>query len=232
MDNVTPLRIVHGETGEQLGEDCPHCHETDLANRTLRSQLTRLKNEQAKAREKEAVAGDVIDVLSFWRDTLAPRAGIDAGSDNWDAVAKLLVMTDAQTGERRFTPLTLKAAVRGMLADEWIMERGHSHRRRPQNAWRDPARVDELVERARGFKERTGVSGLRLIDALGERALAWLAYRCRCTHTWLEHLRFGGTTADGRQPCSTCTCSDFDMHGIRDEQALQELAEQERQRDR
>lgn len=217
------LRLVNVDTGE-TPDVCPHCLATDEYNRRLRAEVSRFKGEERRRASVEARRADIVEVLSFWRDTVAPRAGVVAGSANWKAVSKRLGDVDEVTLEPRFNVLKLKAAVVGITLDPYRMEKGQSYRRHPNEAFKDPGLVDKLIDRAVRFKRQTGVSALELVDELAGEGLRWLAERCSCTHTWLEHLRGGEAAQGGAQACSVegCSCGCYDFFHAKVERFIKE----------
>lgn len=217
------LRIVDGD-GELAGELCPHCHETEMALRSERAKVTTLRGRLARQEAAEAQDEEIIEVLAFWRDWLAPRAGISEGSANWTMVAKRLQDIDKVTGERRFNVKQLKAAVVGVSYDPYCMAKGETYRRHPGVAFNDPDRVGRFIERARTFWRQTGEDPLGIMEDLGGPALSWLAERCSCEHTWLEHLRGGEAAQGGAQRCShqDCGCTMFDFFHAKVERFLRE----------
>lgn len=216
------LRIVDSE-GQLVGEDCPHCRDTELALRVERGKNTRLKNELAQAMAVEPIHEQIVEVLSFWRRTLAPNASIVEGSDNWKAVRARLREKDAETHEQRFDVLRLKAAVVGISLSEWHMAKGQSHRRHPATAFGNAGKVDRLIEGAVAFKRQTGSSALTLLDELGSGVLWWLAERCGCGHVRAQHA-VQGPTQDLRLPCDVegCGCTDMDWFEAKWQRAVQE----------
>jgi hypothetical protein len=206
------LRLIHGASGE--GRDgCPQCEAKDGLVDELSSKLNgalselgKLTKRLARAQGVDPEAEDIRDVLGFWRVRCMPAAKIVVGSERWENVAGLLAMKNA-AGGKCYTPLSLKAAVTGALLSEWHVE----NRRLDIFAVADKrlvSSIDKHIERAVGFKRRTGVSALTVVDELAGEGVAWLAERCECGHLWIEHLR-GGARTDGSQPCATCGCSNF-----------------------
>jgi hypothetical protein len=207
--------VVDTETG-QVADDCPSCLALEQERRVQRAQMTRLKNELARAMGVEPEAADILEVCEYWRQLVAPRASIVVGQPRYKAVRDRLRDTDARTRERLFNPLKLKAAVVGITLDPWHMAPGQRHRRDLDIAFSNSNKVERLIGQAIGFKRRTGTSALALVDELAGDALFWLAERCGCGHIRLEHVRLG-PRHDGTQPCSVagCGCADMDWFAAR-----------------
>jgi len=216
------LRLVDTITGE-VQDTCGHCTELERDLRVKRGQITKLKNENRRLAGLEPEADKVLEVLTYWRDTVRPRASIIIGSDSWKAVKARLTDTDVTTGQPAFTVLSLKAAVVGLTLDEWHMDPRARHRRDLNLAFSSSDKVTKLLYNAVRFKRTYAVSALTIIDELGGEALVWLAERCACDHLWIAHLR-GGAAPGGLQPCSCegCGCENFDFFTARVERWMAE----------
>lgn len=177
---------------------------------------TRLRRELSAAQGVEPEAKDVMDVLLFWRAQCMPRAQITVGSERWQKTRARLRERDAESGERCYSPLKLKAAVVGAMLSDFHMQNRDKGYLDAASIFGDSRKVDAHIQRAVGFKRLTGISALTLVDELGSEALRWLAERCSCTHLWVEHLR-GGPRPGGLQPCSVegCGCANFDYLSAR-----------------
>jgi hypothetical protein len=206
------LRVIDAQSGEVAVDitdgACPHCLELERDLRGKRAQLTKMRHELAQMTGVEPEAAEVLDVLEFWRSRCMPRASIVVGGERWLKVRARLREKDAVTHRRCYPPLALKGAVLGALLSEFHSKNGYLD---AATIFRDSKTVDSHLGRAKTFKRQTGVSGLELLDELGSTALEWLAERCSCEHTYIEHLR-GGPRPDGTTPCATpgCGCEHFD----------------------
>lgn len=222
------LTLVDPATGEVVEQDAEtvallkqQLAELEQELRTKRSQITRLKNENARLMGVEPGREEIIDVLEFACKLLMPRASIVPGSKRWLNVRARLKDLDPRTDKPKFTPLALKAAAAGAALDDWTMDNRHRHRRDPEFVFADAGKVDRHLSRAVGFKHRLGVSALTLIDELGGTALEWLADRCSCGGLFVEHLR-SWPTPDGYLPCPDRGCEGFDFFNAKVERALAE----------
>jgi hypothetical protein len=234
--NARHLHAVDAETGEVVEQDLPtvellrqQISELELELRGKRSQITRLKNENARLMGVEPEADDIMDVLSYWREVCMPGASIVVGSERWKAVRARLRETDVTTKKLLYTPAHLKAAVAGVMMSEFHV----SHRRDgyldAASIFSDSKKVDAHLARAIGFKQRNGISALTLIDELGGKALDWLALRCSCDALMVEHLHdvYAGRTTQGIKalPCPRTGCPHFDFFNANVDLTLAELDE-------
>lgn len=223
------LRVVTPD-GELAGELCPHCHETDMAMRKLRTENTRIRNENAQLREVAPEHGAVRSVLEYHRELLMPGAKISEHTARWGVVHSLLKMKDDETGEALLTELQLRGAIVGMTLQPFIMDKANRFARdltwaftsqspgnkpggKPGPRFADPAQVQKHLDYAVTFKRQTGTSALGVLDELGGEGLRWLSERCSCSHTWLAHLRGGEAAQGGAQRCAVqdCDCGMFDI---------------------
>ena len=206
------LRVIDAHTGEVAADiddgACPHCLELERDLRGKRALLTRMRNELAEALGVEPEAEEIMAVLEFWRSRCMPRAHIVIGGERWLKVRARLREKDAINHKQCYPVLALKAAVLGAMLSEFHSKNGYLD---AATIFRDSKTVDGHLDRAKSFKRRTGISGLELLDELGATALDWLAERCSCEHSYLEHLR-QGPRPDGTTPCCApgCGCEHFD----------------------
>lgn len=182
------LHSVDPVSGEVLPGGCPDCKALEMELRGKRSQITKLKNENARLMGVEPDHDDILQVCEFHRRMVVPNGSVAVGSKGWTTVRARLRDVHPGTERKLFDPLRLRAAVCGIALDAWHMEKGHSHRRYLENAFRDAGKVDRLIDLAIGFRRETGTSALELLDDLAGDRLAWLADRCSCGGLRVAHL--------------------------------------------
>lgn len=224
MEAARHLSLVDRDTGEVVEQEATSLHqqiaELEAELRAKRSQITRLKNDNARLMGVEPEHDDILGVLEFWREKCHPRAPIVVGSDGWKAVRARLRETDASTGKPAFTPLALKAAVVGVLLSDFHVanrKQGYLHAR---SIFADADRVRTHIGRAVSFKERKGISALTIIDELGGSELEWLADRCSCGGLRIQHLKSGLA----HQPCPERDCPAMDEFQAKIERFMAERA--------
>lgn len=201
-ESARHLHVVDRDSGEVL-DGCPDCKSLEMELRAKRAQITRLKNENARLMGVEPEHEIVQEVLAYACKLLMPNATIVPGSKRWMAVRARL--------KEGFDPLQLRAAACGAVMDGWTMDASQRHRRDPEHVFSDAGKVDRLIQDAVGFKGRTGVSALTLVDELGGPALSFLADRCSCGGLRVAHLMGNA-------------CAEFDEFAARVNRHLSEVA--------
>ena len=94
-----------------------------------------------------------------------------------------------------------------------------SPRRQPREAFKNPDRSGSWLA-GRWSSSKRPLSALHLVSEPGGEVFRWLAERCSCGHTWLEHLRSGTAAQGGAQVCSVCGCPMFDVFHAKRERWL------------
>lgn len=185
------LRLVDTATGEvtevpaEIEMLRQQVAEAEAELRAKRSQITKLKNENARLMGVEPEAESIIEVLEFWRLRCMPGASIVPGSERWLKVRDRLREHDVTTKQPAHSVVKLKAAIAGVLLSDWHVK---NKKVDAVTIFRDSKTVEDHVARAVDFKRRKGVSALTLLDELAGPGLEWLADRCSCGDLRMAHL--------------------------------------------
>ena len=120
---LTPrhLHAVDPYTGEVLAGGCPDCKALEMELRTKRSQITKLKNENARLMGVEPDHDQILEVCEFHRRMVVPNGSVTVASKGWTTVRARLRETHPKTGAKLFNPLRLRAGVCGIALDAWHM---------------------------------------------------------------------------------------------------------------